>query len=108
MNYWAELDLNGEKRTICFRTEQSLNNQGLLSQIEELRKNYKLHQKNVCLTSDDVRKLENEGIKVIPPSFLALNGRWHWFTGYWKKDAFQLDPQFENRLIKEDIITINL
>lgn len=102
--YWAEIDLPDK---ITFYTEAELRRKRLLSELEEMRCNFRIYQKPVTLSSDITERLGSRGIEVLRENFLALKGRWHWFTGYSRMDAFRLTASLAEKLKKQGFVTIN-
>jgi len=94
MWYWAEI----MDDKITFYLEETLKKMGLLEKLEEMRRNYKIHQKGVTLSSQKVKILETHGVRVSREDLLALEGIWHWFTGQSHMDAFQLTPDAQKVL----------
>jgi len=89
--YWAEISGN---RILIYSSEY-LAEQNRLRQLEDMKENYWKYQKDVELSDEEKIILERKGIKVLRKRFKALEGRWHWFTGYDRGDAFQLTPEVE-------------
>jgi len=89
-SYWAEI--NKDKIVIYAEDYMAKKKQGLLQQLVKMRENYRRYQRRVTLSSRKRELLEMSGLEVIRDAFLALEGRWHWFTGYSHGDAFRLTP----------------
>ena len=86
---WAKIDDD----KISFFTEDYLKAKEpqLFATLEAWRHNYKEYQQQVELSESKVNVLREKGIRVLLSSFLALKGKWHWFTGSWHNDAFKLE-----------------
>jgi len=97
--YWAEI----ADDKIIFYSKEWLAEQNpiLLKQLEEKRKHHVKYQQPVIISDYQKEVLEREGVKVLRSHFLALEGRWHWFTGYSHMDAFRLDPKVE-QIVREE------
>jgi len=102
--YWAEIRL---PEKITFYTEKELKRRGILGDLEYMRNRYRNYQQPVALTQEHVIKLKERGVQVLKPSFLALNGVWHWFTGYSNMDAFRLNPKMVREIELNGFLTIN-
>lgn len=86
--YWAEITHD----RITFYMDRYLERLGIFSGLLEKRAKYWLYMQRVHLSADKVKKLEAYGIEVLKTDFFALEGKWHWFTGYSHTDAFRLTP----------------
>ena len=64
--YWARIDLPDK---ITFYTEEELRKKGLLSNLEEMRDNFRIYQRPLTLSSDIIERLKSTGVKVIRKNF---------------------------------------
>jgi len=94
MWYWAEI----MDDKITFYSEETLKKKGLLEWLEEMRRNYKRYQKRVTLSPQKVEILKTHGVIVLREDLFALEGIWHWFTGWSHMDAFRLTPDAQKVL----------
>ena len=99
VGYWAEI--KEDKIVIYNEKYLAEQRQTLLQQLMKMRESYRRYQRRVMLSSKKKEILEMSGVKVLKDAFLALEGRWHWFTGYNRRDAFRLAPKAER------IVSIN-
>lgn len=103
--YWAEIK---EDKVVIYNEEYlAEQKQNLLQQLIEMRENYRRYQRRVVLSSKKKEILEMRGVEVIKNVFLALEGRWHWFTGYNRGDAFRLTPKVEQIVSVNGFFEIN-
>jgi len=103
--YWAEIK---EDKVVIYNEEYlAAQKQNLLQQLIEMRENYRRYQRRVVLSSKKKEILEMRGVEVIKNVFLALEGRWHWFTGYNRGDAFRLTPKVEQIVSVNGFFEIN-
>jgi len=105
--YWAEIQ-QGDNAEIVFYTESELARKGLLLKVRALRDDLRRHQRSVRLRRPDIDRLTQAGVTVLMPDFFALEGRWHWFTGCMRMDAFSLSPEFETTLRQKGSIVVRL
>ncbi|MCD6263799.1 DEAD/DEAH box helicase [Candidatus Bathyarchaeota archaeon] len=89
--YWAEID---EDRIVIYSSHY-LARYNRLRQLEDMREHYWRYQREVILPNERIITLERGGVKVLTGSFKTLEGRWHWFTGYSKGDAFRLTSRIK-------------
>jgi len=59
--------------------------------------------RSVALSHNKIKILEDQGVNVILEDFYALDGRWHWFRGNAKNDAFRLSSEREEEIKNMDI-----
>jgi len=102
-NYWAEI----ADDKITFYTSDYLEKLGILSELNEKRSKYWCYMRIVRLPDTKVKVLKNYGIKVLTSQFFAINGRWHWFTGYSPMDAFRLTSVAAQILSGQGLLTVN-
>lgn len=100
--YWAEI----EDDKITFYTADYLAKLDVLNELNRKRAEYWLYMQAVHLSTEKIRMLETHGVKVLTVNFLALDGRWHWFTGYGHKDAFCLTSTTARILNEQGYLTI--
>ena len=100
--YWAEITYDG----IVFYSEEWLAEQNpiLLQHLEEKMKNHTKYQRWVSISHKQKEILEGKGVRVLKINFLALEGKWHWFTGHSNMDAFSLSSEVEQIVRKEPFI----
>jgi len=103
--YWAEITDD----RVVFYSEDWLAEQNpiLLQQLEEKRKHHVKYQQPVSICDNQKEILQEEGVKVLRPKFLALEGKWHWFTGYSKMDAFRLNSEVE-QIVREKPFVVKI
>ncbi len=104
--FWAQI----EEDKITFYSEDFLKNTygNLYNQIKSMQKNFINFQQSVSLNQEKIRILEQNGIRVLKSNFLALKGRWHWFTGTMKMDAFRLIGDALNEIQRNGFLEVYL
>ncbi len=95
--YWAKI--SGDNNIVIY-SEEYLKRKDIYRTLERKRDDHKRYQRNVKLSQEEKEVLERNGVRVLRDVFLALDGEWHWFTGYSNMDAFRLDENVE-RIVKE-------
>ena len=102
---WAKIDND----KISFFTEDYLRAKEpqLFATLEAWRHNYKKYQQQVKLSENKVNVLREKGIRVLSNPFLALKGKWHWFTGSWHNDAFKLEGEAKQEIERYGKYVVN-
>lgn len=104
--YWAEID---EGKVVIYAEKYLVaQKHGLFQKLIQMRENYKKYQQEVRLPPVTRKILEMNGLEVIRDTFLALQGRWHWFTGHSRRDAFRLTAAAERKVSTNGFLVISI